>query len=54
MRGGGVICRAYINYNYYLCHHGIERARWGVRRYQYNDGSYTSVDYALRKDIYYR
>lgn len=25
-----------------LCHHGIKGQRWGVRRYQNSDGSYTS------------
>ena len=25
----------------YLCHHGIKGQKWGVRRYQNEDGSYT-------------
>ncbi len=27
----------------YLCHHGIKGQRWGVRRYQNSDGSYTEA-----------
>ena len=27
----------------YLCHHGIKGQRWGVRRYQYSDGSLTPM-----------
>lgn len=27
--------------NVYLAHHGIKGQRWGVRRYQNSDGSYT-------------
>ena len=29
--------------NYYLCHHGIKGMKWGVRRYQNKDGSYTAA-----------
>lgn len=29
--------------NEYLCHHGIKGQRWGVRRYQNEDGSYTNT-----------
>ena len=28
---------------YYLAHHGIKGQKWGVRRYQNKDGSYTSA-----------
>ena len=27
----------------YLVHHGIKGIKWGVRRYQNKDGSYTSA-----------
>ena len=27
----------------YLCHHGIKGQKWGIRRYQNPDGSYTSA-----------
>ena len=26
-----------------ICHHGIEGQKWGIRRYQNNDGTYTSA-----------
>ena len=29
--------------NVYLVHHGIKGQKWGVRRYQNDDGSYTSA-----------
>lgn len=29
--------------DYYLCHHGIKGMKWGVRRYQNKDGSYTAA-----------
>ena len=30
-----------MDYNTYLTHHGIKGMKWGVRRYQHEDGSYT-------------
>lgn len=41
------------NYTYpdYICHHGIKGQKWGVRRYQNEDGSLTSAGRRrLRKD----
>lgn len=32
----------YTNYDNYLQHHGIKGMKWGVRRFQNEDGSYTS------------
>ena len=26
-----------------LCHHGIKGQKWGIRRYQYADGTYTTA-----------
>lgn len=34
----------------YLAHHGIKGQRWGVRRYQNKDGSYTQAGLARYKD----
>jgi len=31
------------NYTDYLCHYGVEGMKWGVRRYQNSDGSYTDA-----------
>lgn len=28
-------------YNSYLSHHGVKKQKWGVRRYQNKDGTYT-------------
>lgn len=28
---------------YYICHHGIKGQKWGIRRYQNEDGSYTAA-----------
>ena len=36
-------------YDTYLCHHGILGQKWGVRRYQNKDGSYTPQGKAKRK-----
>lgn len=33
----------YATSDSYLAHHGIKGQRWGVRRYQNSDGSYTSA-----------
>lgn len=35
--------------NDYLAHHGIKGQRWGVRRYQNKDGSYTSAGKIRRR-----
>lgn len=35
-------------YDDYLMHHGVKGQRWGVRRYQNEDGSLTSVGKARR------
>ncbi len=32
-----------MTYEVYLAHHGIKGQRWGVRRYQNEDGSYTEA-----------
>lgn len=34
----------------FLYHHGIKGQKWGVRRYQNEDGSYTALGKARRKD----
>ena len=36
-------------YNTYLMHHGIKGQKWGVRRFQNTDGSYTSAGKSRRK-----
>lgn len=33
---------------YYIAHHGIKGMKWGIRRYQNTDGSYTSAGKARR------
>lgn len=32
-----------MTYEVYLAHHGVKGQKWGVRRYQNEDGSYTEV-----------
>lgn len=32
-----------LYYNNYLAHYGIKGMKWGVRRYQNKDGTYTSL-----------
>jgi hypothetical protein len=39
--------------NAYLCHHGVKGMRWGVRRYQNDNGTLT-VEGRSRKDTYAR
>lgn len=34
--------------DYYIAHHGIKGQKWGIRRYQNADGSYTSAGKARR------
>lgn len=43
------------NYNQDLYHHGIKGMRWGIRRYQNEDGSYTAAGrkrYGLDLDVH--
>ena len=37
-------------YNDYLAHHGVKGMKWGVRRYQYADGTYTPVGRNRRRE----
>ena len=32
-----------MTYEVYLAHHGIKGQKWGVRRYQNEDGTYTEA-----------
>lgn len=38
------------DYNDVLCHHGIKGQKWGTRRYQYEDGTWTAAGKARRRD----
>ena len=35
--------KGYIKMNDYIAHHGVKGQKWGVRRYQNSDGSYTNA-----------
>lgn len=37
---------------YYLMHHGIKGQKWGIRRFQNEDGSLTKRGIQRQKDIY--
>lgn len=37
-------------YDDYLAHHGIKGQKWGVRRYQNPDGSWTAEDKDQRRN----
>lgn len=40
-------------YPSYLIHYGVKNQRWGERRYQYEDGTYTELGKERRrKDLY--
>ena len=39
----------YIDYNDVLCHYGVKGMKWGVRRYQNEDGSLTAAGRARYK-----
>ena len=41
----------YVYYPNYLEHHGILGMKWGIRRYQNEDGSYTSAGKEHRKTL---
>ena len=38
-------------YNDYLAHYGIKGQKWGIRRFQNEDGSYTDLGRRLRKTL---
>lgn len=38
-------------YNEYLAHYGIKGQKWGIRRYQNEDGSYTDLGRRLRNAV---
>ena len=38
-------------YSDYLAHYGVKGQKWGIRRYQNEDGSYTDLGRRLRKKL---
>ena len=40
-----------VEYGGYLIHHGIKGQRWGVRRFQNEDGTYTAAGKKRREQL---
>lgn len=40
-----------MNGSVYLAHHGVKGQKWGVRRYQNENGSYTNTGKSHRKEF---